>query len=161
MAQKPYKYNIEYIQKFYSYGSEAKVIEFQPVNPDPEKPVVPKRQKEPVTTICIDPIAFCSIMVAVVMVLVVLAGVIQYGVISRDHAVMENYVTNLREDHILLQHQYNASYDLQKVDDTARALGMIPVSEVQTMSIRVEVPVRPEEPGFFDNLIWFFSGLLA
>ena len=30
MAQKPYKHNIEYIQKYYSYGSEAKVIAFQP-----------------------------------------------------------------------------------------------------------------------------------
>ena len=38
---------------------------------------------------------------------------------------------------------------------------MIPVSQAQTISIRVEVPVRQEDPGFFDNLIWFFSGLFA
>ncbi len=161
MAQKPYKHNIEYIQKFYSYGSEAKVIEFQPVYQEPEKPALPKRQKDPVTTICIDPIAFCSIMVAVVMVLVALAGVIQYGVISQDHAVMENYVNGLREEHVLLQHQYNANYDMEKIDSTARALGMIPISEAQTISIHVDVPVRQEDPDFFDNLIWFFSGLFA
>ena len=161
MAQKPYKHNIEYIQRYYSFGSEAKVIEFQPVNPEPEKPAVPKRKKEPVTTVCIDPVAFCSIMVAVVMVLVVLASVIQYGVISRDHMVMENYVNELREEKVLQQHQYNAKCDLTKIETTARALGMIPVSEAQTVSFRVDVPVRQEDPGFWDNLIWFFSGLFA
>ena len=75
MAQKPYKYKIEYIQKFYSYGSEAKAIEFQPVK-EPEQPRPPKREKKNVTTICIDPIAFCGMMVAIVMLLVLVAGIL-------------------------------------------------------------------------------------
>lgn len=159
MAQKPYKHNIEYIQKFYSYGSEAKVIEFKPVYQEPEKPAVPKREKDPVTTICIDPIAFCGIMVAVVMLVVMLAGVIQYGVICQDHAVIANYVQELREENVLLQHQFHANCDLEEIETTALALGMIPVSEAQTISISVEVPARQEEPGFIDNMIWFLSGL--
>jgi hypothetical protein len=161
MAQKPYKHNIEYIQKFYSYGSEAKVIEFKPVYQESEKPAVPKRQKEPVTTICIDPIAFCGIMVSVVMVVVLLAGILQFSAISQDHEVLENYVMQLREESILQRHQYNAGYDLEDIEVTARALGMIPISEAETHSIRVEVPVRQEVPGFFDNVIWFLSGLFA
>ena len=161
MAQKPYKHNIEYIQRYYSYGSEAKVLEFQPANQEPKKVRPPKRKKEPVTTICIDPIAFCGMMVAVVMLVVMLAGMVQYSVIRDDHAVMESYVNALREDSVLLQHQYSAGYDLDEVENTARALGMIPVSEAQTLSIQVEVPVRQEEPGFLDNMIWFFSGLFA
>ena len=161
MAQKPYKHNIEYIQRYYSYGSEAKVVEFKPVRQKEEKLQPPKRQKEPVTTICIDPIAFCGMMVAVVMLVVMLAGMVQYGVIREDHAVMENYVSQLREDSILLQHQYNAGFDMEEMDTTARALGMIPISEAKTISMHVEVPVRPEKPGFFDDVIWFFSGLFA
>ena len=161
MAQKPYKHNIEYIQKFYSYGSEAKVVEFKPVYETPAKPAVPKREKEAITTICIDPVAFCGIMVAVVMLVVMVAGVIQYGVICQDHAVMANYVNELRAENVQLQHQYNALYDLEKVDTTARALGMIPVSEAQTISIHVEVPVRQPEPTIIDNVIWFLSGLFA
>ena len=159
MAQKPYKHNIEYIQKFYSYGSEAKVIEFKPVYQEPEKPKLPKREKDPVTTICIDPIAFCGIMVAIVMLLVMVAGMIQFGVVCEDHAVMTNYVNELREDETLLSHQFNAGYDLSVVETTARALGMIPVSEAQTISIRVEVPQKQEDPGFFENVEWFLSGL--
>lgn len=159
MAQKPYKHNIEYIQNYYSYGSEAKVIEFKPVYQEPEKPKLPKREKDPVTTICIDPVAFCGIMVAVVMVLVMLAGVIQFGVVSQDHAVLENYVNELREDEVLLRHQYTAGYDLEVVEETARALGMIPISEAKTISIHVEVPEMPEEPGVFENIRWFLAGL--
>ena len=161
MAQKPYKHNIEYIQKYYSYGSEAKVVEFKPVYQEPEKAKPPKREKDPVTTICIDPVAFCGILVAVVMLVVMLASVIQYGVICQDHAVMKGYVNELREETVLLQHQFDAGYDLEQVEGTARALGMIPISEAQTLSIHVEVPVPQEEPGFFDNLVWFFSGLFA
>ncbi len=161
MAQKPYKHNIEYIQKFYSYGSEAKVVEFKPVHQETEKPKLPKREKDPVTTICIDPIAFCGMMVAVVMLVVMLAGIIQYGVICQDHAVLENYVNGLREENVLLHHRFNSGYDLEEIETTARALGMIPISEAQTISIRVEVPVRQEEPGVIDNVIWFLSGLFA
>ena len=161
MAQKPYKHNIEYIQKFYSYGSEAKAVQAQPVRKQEEKPLLPKRQKEPVTTVCIDPVAFCGIMVAIVMVLVLMAGMIQYGIIRDDHAVMESYVNELRGEQALNQYLYKAGYDLELVEITARALGMIPVSEAQTITMQVEVPVRPEEPGFIDNLVWFFSGLFA
>ena len=161
MAQKPYKYNIEYIQKFYSYGSEAKVIEFKPVYQEPEKPVVPKQEREAITTVCIDPIAFCGIMVAVVMLVVMIAGVIQFNVICEDHAIMENYVMQLREDNILLKQQYTSGYDIDNIAITARALGMIPVEEAQTITIQVQVPVRQPEPNMIDNIIWFFSGLFA
>ena len=161
MAQKPYKHNIEYIQQFYSHGAEAKVIEFKPVYKDAPKPALPKQEKEPVTTICIDPIAFCGIMVAVVMLVVMIAGLIQFNVICEDHAVMENYVRQLREENVLMTQQYTSGYDLEDVGTAARTLGMIPVEEAQTISIRVHVPVREPEPTFIDNIVWFLSGLFA
>ncbi len=160
MAQKPYKYQIEYIQKFYSYGSEAKVIEFKPVYKEEPKPVPPKFEKEPVTRLCIDPLAFCGLMVAVVMLVVMLSGIIRFNVVAQDHVVLQSYVNQLREDNALLSQRYAASYDLEEMDVTARALGMIPISEVQTMTMKVEVPQREEDPSFFDNVVWFLSGLL-
>jgi hypothetical protein len=160
MAQKPYRHNIEYIQQYYSHGSEAKILEFKPVYQE-EKPALPKQEKLPVTTICIDPIAFCGIMVAVVMLVVMIAGLIQFNVVSQDHAVMENYVRQLREENVRMTQQYTSGYDLENVETTARSLGMIPVSEARTISIRVQVPVREPEPSFIDNIIWFVSGLFA
>ncbi|MBE6923547.1 MAG: hypothetical protein E7465_10350 [Ruminococcaceae bacterium] len=158
MAQKPYKHNIEYIEQYYSYGSEAKVVEFKPAHQE-KKVQVPKQEKEPVTTLCIDPIAFCGLMVAVVMLVVMIAGVIHFNVICQDHAIMENYVNQLREENVLLSHQYHAGYNLEQVGITARTLGMIPVEEAQTISIQVQVPVRQPEPGFLDNIVWFLGGL--
>lgn len=159
MAQKPYKHNIEYIQKFYSYGSEAKAVQVQPKKKQMAKAQPPKREKERVKTICIDPVAFCGMMVAIVMLLVMVAGMLQYSAIREDHQIMANYVGGLREDSAFLQHQYNAGYDLEDTATTAKALGMIPISEAKTIPIEVVVPEAPEEPGFFDNLVWFFSGL--
>ena len=161
MAQKPYKHNIEYIQRFYSYGSEAKAVEIQPKKKQAAKHQPPKREKESVKTICIDPVAFCGMMVAIVMLLVMVAGMLQYGAIREDHEIMVSYVGGLREDNAYLQHQYNAGYDLEATATTARALGMIPISEAKTIPMEVVVPEAPEEPGFFDNLVWFFSGLFA
>ena len=161
MAQKPYRHNIEYIQQYYSHGSEAKVIEFKPVYQEEAKPQLPKQEKEPVTTLCIDPVAFCGIMVAVVMLVVMIAGVIQFNVVSQDHAVMENYVRQLREENVLMTQQYSAGYDLEDIGSTARTLGMIPASEAQTMSIHVQVPVREPEPTWIENVLWFLSGLFA
>ena len=160
MAQKPYKFNIEYIQKFYSYGSEAKVVEFKPVYKE-DKPRPPKAEKAPVNVIHIDPVAFCGLMVAVVMLVVMLAGVIQFNIICEDHAVMENYVSSLRQEQVLLSQQYAAGYDLEDVQETAVALGMIPVDQVQTLSVRVDVPVREPEPTWWDDVVWFLSGLFA
>ena len=161
MAQKPYKHNIEYIQKFYSYGSEAKIIEFKPVYQEEKKPAVPKQEKEPITTVCIDPVAFCSIMVALVMLVAMIAGVIQFNVICQDHAIMESYVQELREENVLLTQQFAAGYDLDDIGTTARALGMIPIGEAQTIHIQVQVPVREPEPNFIDDIVWFLSGLFA
>ena len=158
MSQKPYKHNIEYIEQYYSYGSEAKVVEFKPAFQE-KKVQVPKQEKEPITTLCIDPIAFCGLMVAVVMLVFMIAGVIHFNVICQDHAIMENYVNQLREENVLLSQQYHAGYDLEQVEITARTLGMIPVEEAQTISIQVQVPVRQPEPGFLDNLVWFLGGL--
>ena len=160
MAQKPYKHNIEYIQKFYSPGTEAKVLELKPVYAKPEKPVLPKREKDPVTTICIDPVAFCGLMVAVVMLVVMLTGLIQFNVACDDHAVMSDYVNQLREDNVLLTHQYSAGYSIDEVKTTALALGMIPAEEAQTIRVNVVTPQRQPEPTWWDDMVWFLSGLL-
>ena len=97
MAQKPYKHNIEYIEQYYSYGSEAKVVEFKPAFQE-KKVQVPKQEKEPVTTLCIDPIAFCGLMVAVVMLVTMVLGAVQ---IKRDwdrYEQVSAYVSELKRE---------------------------------------------------------------
>ena len=159
MAQKPYKHNIEYIQKYYSYGSEAKVLEIKPVYEE-EPVVVPKKKREPVTNLCIDPLALCALMLSVVMLLMMITAFVQFRIDCQDHAVMTKYVNQLREDNILLHQSYNARVDLERIETMATALGMIPIDQAQTIRIKVEVPQPEPEPTVIDDIIWFLSGLL-
>ena len=139
MAQKPYKYNIEYVQSFYSYGSEAKVIQFQPVDQE-EKPQLPKQEKTPVTTICMDPIAFCGIMVAVVMLVVMILGAVQLHDDWNAYQQMDDYVTTLRAKNAELTLNYRSLYDLEDIEMKALAMGMVPADQVETRSVTVSVP---------------------
>jgi len=160
MAQKPYKFNIEYIEKYYSYGSEARAVERKQASEE-NRPKVPKQKREPVSAIRIDPVAFCGLMLAIVMFVVMMAGLIQFNVLVEDHRVMEEYVMSLREENILLTHKYNAYFDMQKVRETAIALGMIPVGQARTITVQVEMPAVEPELTWWDDFVWFFSGLFA
>ena len=63
MVRKP---DIEYIDKYYVQGSEAKVIAFAPNKRTP-KTTLPKSFSEKKTSIEVDPVALCGLVVAVVM----------------------------------------------------------------------------------------------
>lgn len=158
MAQKPYKHNIEYIQKFYSYGSEAKVLEIKPIYEEDVK--LPKKKREKATTIFIDPVALCAALLAGVMFLMMVVSFVQFRIDCQDHAAMVRYTEDLREQNILLHHSYNAHIDLERIETMALALGMIPVEQANTISVTVQVPQPQPEPTLIDDIIWFFSGLL-
>ena len=160
MARKPYKPDIEYIHKYYSYGTEAKVIEFRPLQKD-ARPKVPKPRKEPKTTIYIDPVAFCGMVVAIALLVVMVMGVMEFTAVCQENQRMHEYLTELRDENVRLNHEYHTSYDLEQIKTTALALGMIPVEEATTISIDVQVPQREPEMTPWDEFIWFLSGLFA
>ena len=160
MARKPYKPDIEYIQKYYSYGTEAKVIEYKPVQ-KPAKPKLPKQKKDQKRKIYIDPVAFCGLVVAVVMLVVMALGVTQFMAVCDQHSQMQEYLTELKDENVRLNHEYHTGYDLEQVKTTALALGMIPVEEAETISIHVSVPQQAAEMTVWDEFVWFLSGLFA
>lgn len=160
MARKPYKPDIEYIQKYYSYGTEAKIIEFKPVQ-KPVKPRIPKQKKPQKTTIYIDPVALCGLVVAAVMLVVMVVGILQFAAVCEQHTQIQEYLTELKDENVRLNHEYHTGYDLEKVKTTALALGMIPVEDASTISIDVTVPQRASEMTAWDEFIWFLSGLFA
>ncbi len=160
MARKPYKPDIEYIQKYYSYGTEAKVIEFKPVQ-KPVKPKIPKQKRSQKTTIYIDPVALCGLVVAAVMLVVMVMGVMQFSAVCEELSLTQAYLTELKDENVRLNHDYRTGYDLAEVETTARALGMIPVEEATTIAINVTVPQREPEMTAWDEFIWFLDGLFA
>ena len=157
MVRKP---DIEYVNKYYVHGSEAKIIEFKPSAPTP-KTSLPKPLKEKKLTILVDPVALFGLVVAVIMMVVMAVGLVDYRAACMEHAAMESYVTELRDENLLAKHNYRKSYDLDKVRETALALGMVPASEIQTFRIHSEIPEPQQENTWWDDLKWQLSMLFA
>jgi hypothetical protein len=157
MARKP---DIEYINKFYVHGSEAKVMEFKTSQTTP-KTTLPKPIQEKKLSIMVDPVALLGLVVAVTMLIVMAVGLVDYRAACLENQAMESYVSELRNDNILLRHTYRNSFDADTVRETALALGMIPASEARTVTVRSVVPVQEPQWTWWENLKWQMRMLFA
>ncbi len=160
MAYKPYKPDIEYIQKYYSYGSEAKVVEFKPVYRK-AKTQLPKPKKPQETIISVDPVALLGLVVALAMLAAMIFGVLQYDRACEEFLAVQSYLVEVKDTNISLNHTYHTGYDLEKVEEQALAIGLVPVDQVKTIQVPVTVPEAQAEPTLWDDFIWFVTGLFA
>lgn len=157
MVRKP---DIEYVNKYYVYGSEAKIIEFKTSGKHP-KTTLPKPIQEKKLTILVDPVALFGLVVAVFMMVVMVIGLGDFKNACLEKQAMERYVTQLQDENIMLKHTYRNSYDLHKVEETALALGMVHASEVTTTKIVSEIPLPEAENTWWDDFLWQLSILFA
>ncbi len=157
MVQKP---DIQYVTQFYSYGSEAKVLELKPKQ-QKKKFVLPKAMPKQKIQIRIDPVAWTSIVVAVVMVILMALSVNSYLMACADYEVMTAYVIELQNFNVEKQQEYVKMYDLDDIREKALALGMIPLEEAQTITITPVIPEPEPEPLWWENITWFLKGLFA
>ena len=157
MVHKP---DIQYIQQFYVYGSEAKVLELKPV-PKKPKTRLPKPKVEKAAKIYIDPLAVCGLVVAAVMLVVMIAALVQFRGVCQEQDRLENYVSALDEKNADLELRYHSGYDLEEIRERAQALGMVPMEENPPVSITVTIPEPEPEPTAWDDFVWFLSGLFA
>lgn len=156
MANKP---QIQYIHQFYVPGSEVKKT--APVQtPKRSQSKLPKVAPSEKIRVLVDPVALGGVVVAVAMLVLMIVGMVQYSRICEQHAVMENYVTRLRDDNARLEHTYHAGYDIEDIRQQANALGMVPAADATTIEIEVNVPQPEPEPTLLDEIVWFFKGLL-
>ena len=157
MARKP---DIEYIDKFYSYGSEAKIIEFAPNKPK-AKTSLPKPLQEKKTCIVVDPLALCGIVVAVVMIFVMAMGLVDFKAAVDENNAVSQRLEEVRNEHIMLEYQYRTSYDAAVVEETALALGMVSAEKIPVVTIQVNVPEAKEEYTAWGDFLWCLSCLFA
>ena len=157
MTRKP---EIQYVGQFYIHGSEAKVLA-----PEKEqkkaKTILPLQYLEKIEKIYIDPVALIGITVAVFMLVVMVLGVVQMQNAWAEYDRMERMLDGLQTQNMSLKQQYRSSYDLNDIREKAIALGMVPVEEVQHMTLNVTVPVQQPEPTWLENVVWFLEGLFA
>ncbi len=155
MARKP---DIQYV-RFYTDGSTARKLEVQ--SPQKHKAANPRPKKQQGYVIYVDPLAVAGILLAVLMLISMLVGSIQLAVAKQQLSDTQAYVTTLRQGNEQLQRTYEEGYDLSEVEKSALALGMIPASQAQTITVQVEEETVVEEVTFWDRLSMKLEELFA
>ena len=157
MVQKP---DIQYVTQFYSFGSEAKVLELKPVKKK-QKSVLPVAKPEQKIRIGVDPVAMTGILIAVVMVLVMALSVHGYLETCDEYRTMTRRVITLQNINVEKQQAYKEMYDLDDIREKALALGMVPMEEAEVITISPVIPEEEPEPTWWQNISWFMKGLFA
>lgn len=154
MARQP---DVQYI-RFYTDGSAARKV--APVAP--LKTIkLPKVKKHNKITLHIDPVSIGGIVMAAVMLVLMVVGVAQLASTRQELQVMENYVQTLEQENDSLEDTYLQSYDLEAVEQTALALGYVPVEQVKHVTIRVPQVQEEQQPGAWERFYTFLTGLFA
>ena len=154
MAQRT---DIRYVQ-FYTDGSAARKV--APVAP--LKTIkLPKIKKQKRITLCIDPVAVASIGMALVMAVLIVVGMVQLNAARQDMQTMSAYVQTLQEENTQLQQTFTEGYDIEQVERTALALGLVPVEQVRHVSVTLPEIQEPVEPTAWEQFTTFLSGLFA
>lgn len=123
MAQKD---QVKYI-RYYTAGSAAR--ELAPEQPRKVRSApIPRKAKKIV--LHIDPVAVLGLMTAVFLLVCMIVGMVQLQETRAQKAEMTRYVQQLVEENQSLRTQYAQGYDLEEVQKTAIALGMIPAEQV-------------------------------
>ena len=161
MAQ---KYDILYVN-FYTDGSAArKVSPAAPATQPRKKPVAKRQQK---TVIYLDPVAVCSIMMAAVLLVFMAIGLTQFQNARAEAQAMEAYVEKLSAEKEALSQDFYDSVDLDSVEKTAVALGMIPKTEAKIICVESQLTdaqqIRIEEasPNIWEQFLTFLTNLFA
>ena len=157
MNQKP---KIQYVGQFYVHGSEARQLQLQEQKRQ-AKTKLPLSRIQQIEKIYVDPVALVGIAVAVVMLVTMVLGAVQ---LKRDWDQYERvsaYVSELKRENARMNHAYRASYDLEDIKTKALAMGMVPKSDLQTLSVDVTVPVPEREPTRMEEIRFFLEGLFA
>lgn len=155
MIQKP---KIQYVGQFYIYGSEAPALKDKRKK---AKTGLPVARPTPVDEIRVEPVAILSIFLAVTLVLVMGVGAIRlYGEV-RTYTVMADYADSLAQENTRVRQAYRECVDLSEIESRAKALGLVPVDQVEVLTVHLTPPITQQEETLWDDIQWFFRGLFA
>lgn len=148
---------VQYI-RLYTDGSAARKLE---VAAPAERAKAPRPKKRKKIIIHVDPVATLGIVTAVVMLIVMTVSMFNLYRAQQETAAMAQYVDQLREENAALWEQYRTGYDLEKVEQTAWALGMVPVEQVKHVQVQISQPEPQAEPSGWQRLQTYLTGLFA
>ena len=125
------------------------------------KTQLPKARRQRRKVIYMDPVAAVALVVAAWMMVMMVVGFAQFRAAQEEHTAMESYVQQLTEKNTQLKEEFHSGYDIEKIEQMAQALGMVPKEEVPHSQITVSVPQEEPEPTFWENIGTFLAGLFA
>lgn len=160
MARQP---DIQYV-RYYTSGSAARKIELQPEkkkkNPVAQ-PQRPRTRQQKKTVIYLDPISVLAVMVAGIMLITMVIGMLRLGQVNAEVDAMDSYVAQLRQENSALRQEYESGYDLKDIEQKALEMGLVPIEQVEHVTVALpEAPVEAE-PTFWEKAAAFFSELFA
>ncbi len=156
MAQ---KHDILYVN-FYTDGSAARKL--APAFPEaqPRKSANAKRKKK--TVIFLDPVAVGSLIVAAVLLVMMAVGLTQLQNAQAEAAAMESYLEQLAAENERLTEEFDSQVDLETVEKTALAMGMVPKDQVKSVNIQVqEIHIEEPQQSFWDRMYAILTNLFT
>ncbi|MBQ7341041.1 MAG: hypothetical protein IJW41_02605 [Oscillospiraceae bacterium] len=108
----------------------------------------------------VDPVAILGIAVAVCMLVMMAVGMFRLQSVRQEAAELQSYVTQLSAENKALENEYEGGYDLQNVEQTALALGMVPSEEIQRISVTLP-ETQVQQMSFAQRIGNFLAGLFA
>ena len=157
MVRKP---DIQYVDKFYVHGSEARVLELKP-NKKKAKTVLPEAAPVKEKVVRIDLLSLSAIAVAATMIVLMVVGCFQLKAAFDRSVAMSHYVISLQNENLDLNKDYYNGFDPADIEQKALALGLIPMENAKTMTMTVTIPGDVPAPTMWENFTWFMKGLLA
>ena len=157
MNQKP---KIQYVGQFYVHGSEARALQLQEQKRQ-AKTKLPIARIQKIEKIYVDPVALAGIAVAVVMLVTMVLGAVQLKRDWDQYERVSSYVSELKRENARKNHAYRLSYDLADIETKALAMGLVPKSELETMTVSVTVPEKLPQMTRMEEIRFFLEGLFA
>lgn len=151
------QHQVRYI-RYDTVGSAAR----KPVEmPSVRKAVLPKPRKKKRTVVYVDPVAVLGLLVAAFMLIAMTVGIVEFAAARQEELQMEAYVEQLSSQNQQLRDAYETGYDLEAVEKTALALGMVPKEQVQTVTIYLDEPAQAQTVTVWQRIGTFLTGLFA
>ena len=154
MARRP---DVQYI-RYYTDGSAARQLELKPQK---KKRPLPKVKKQPQHVLYIQPMAIVGILLSAVMLVMMITGSLELYHAKNEKEAMAKYVQKLSSQNMEDRAEYEESLDMETIEKSALAMGMIPQEQAKQITISIPMPEIQEEPGFWDKTILFLEGLFA
>ena len=151
--------DVQYI-RFYTDGNAAKKI--APVLPEKKPQRMPRVYKVKRKVVRIDPVAVLSIGVCIALFISLAVGVGKFRAAKAENARMAQYVQQLTQENEALSQTYAAGYDLQEIEKTAQALGMVSASQANYQSATVMTAAADQQAPatFWESFLAFFANSL-